>query len=154
MKFANILGVALAAIVAFALLAPVSRADEANQLTKLTFSEPVQIPGNRVLPSGAYVFRLLGNNAFFGNVVQIYNAKESHLYITTLTSSAYRSTVTDRTALTVSKSTRAHSPVALMKWFYPGKKFGETFIYSNRKLWQFREAGTENVLATPASFTS
>src|SRR3954470_1612004 len=36
---------------------PLSRADEWDKTTKVTFSEPVQVPG-KVLPAGTYVFRL------------------------------------------------------------------------------------------------
>jgi hypothetical protein len=50
----------LAFLLAFLIVLPVARADEWNQATKFTFSQPVQIPG-RVLPAGAYIFELVSN---------------------------------------------------------------------------------------------
>ena len=38
------------------------RADEGNQKTTLTFSEPVELPGI-VLPAGKYVFKLVETTA-------------------------------------------------------------------------------------------
>jgi hypothetical protein len=45
-------------IIAFALIFELAaHADEDNELTKLTFSQPVQVPG-RILPAGTYEFVL------------------------------------------------------------------------------------------------
>ena len=52
-KMISILGLALA----IAIVLPVLRADEANQATKVTFSQPVQIPG-KILPAGSYWIQL------------------------------------------------------------------------------------------------
>ena len=51
-----------------------SQADTFNKKTKVTFSQPVQIPG-RTLPAGTYTFTILDA---FGerNIVQIWDADE------------------------------------------------------------------------------
>ena len=57
-----VFGVALLA----AAFSPSAKADEYNQKTIVTFSEPVEIPpvyitGMRVLPAGTYVFKLVNS---------------------------------------------------------------------------------------------
>ena len=61
-------------------LAPRMNADAWDQLTKLTFSEPVEIPG-QVLPPGTYWFKLLDSQSD-RNIVQIYNNDQTKLYAT------------------------------------------------------------------------
>jgi hypothetical protein len=60
-----ILGIAAISVT----ILPVARADEADQATRITVSQPIQIPG-KVLPAGTYWFVLLdhGDNL---NVVEI-----------------------------------------------------------------------------------
>jgi len=49
-----------------------AKADESNKLTYFTFSAPVELPGNKVLPAGTYAFKLL-DSVGDRNVVQIFN---------------------------------------------------------------------------------
>lgn len=53
-------------------------ADEWDQKTTVTFSQPVEIPG-QVLPAGTYVFKL-ADSMSDRNIVQVYNSEENHLY--------------------------------------------------------------------------
>src|SRR5437870_4433338 len=48
------------------------RADDENRRTKLTFSQPVEIPG-KVLPAGTYIFTLV-DQAADRHVVQVFSA--------------------------------------------------------------------------------
>jgi hypothetical protein len=130
-------------------LTPVSHADMSNQLTKLTFSQPVLIPGHKVLTAGTYWFRLLDGGAAGRNVVLIYN-NNHQLDATLLSRDTYRSTPTGNTVLMLSKTSRGTPTVALMKWFYPGEQFGQAIVYPTRTLRQLRESGTMNVTAWPA----
>ena len=69
--------------------------DELNKMTIFTFSQPVEIPGGKVLPAGAYMFRLadiLGDR----NVVQIFDKDRRTLYATVLTIPDYRPNPTDK----------------------------------------------------------
>ena len=74
-KMFSILCLALAT----AILVPVLHADQANQATKVTFSQPVQIPG-KVLPAGSYWIQMARNGA--PDIVQIFT--EQHELIATL----------------------------------------------------------------------
>jgi hypothetical protein len=56
-------------IIAFALIFELAaHADEDNELTWLTFSQPVQVPG-RILPAGTYEFVLV-NRALRNNLTK------------------------------------------------------------------------------------
>jgi hypothetical protein len=105
-------------------------ADSSDQETKLTFSQPVEIPG-QVLPAGTYVFELADHGEDL-NVVQVYNADRSHLYATLQTFSAERPQATDRTAISLVDQ-GAGQPYALLKWFYPGQITGNEFEYPKQE---------------------
>ena len=59
-----------AILLAGAAMLPLAKADQWNKETKLTFSAPVQIPG-QVLPAGSYVFKLADSQAD-RHIVQIF----------------------------------------------------------------------------------
>src|SRR5580700_2850857 len=59
-------------------LIPLANADEWDQKTIVTFSGPVEIPG-QVLQAGTYVFKLADSEST-NDVVQVYSADEKHLY--------------------------------------------------------------------------
>ena len=63
--------IAIGLIIAFALFFELAAyADESDQATTITFSQPIQIPG-QVLPAGTYLFKLASGDDL--NVVQIFN---------------------------------------------------------------------------------
>src|SRR5437588_7811476 len=109
-----ILGLIIAFTLFFELAA---HADVRDQATTMTFSEPIQVPG-QVLPAGTYVFRLADPNST-QNVVQIFNSDRTVLYATVETVTAERQQPTDDTAITLAKQGPG-KPDALLKWFYPG----------------------------------
>jgi hypothetical protein len=105
---------------------PAARADESNQATKITFSQPVQIPG-RVLPAGTYWFELpedIGEHS----LVRIYSADRSVLYATLLAPNSERATGTDHTVFGLAERGSAQ-PQAIVTWFYPGETTGHEFLY-------------------------
>jgi hypothetical protein len=113
-------------VLAFLALLPAAHADQANQETKVTFSQPVQIPG-RVLPAGTYVFVLPEEiNDHFE--VRIFNADRTMLVATLLTISAERSKATDNTVFGFAERGSAQ-PEAIVTWFYPGETTGHEFLY-------------------------
>src|SRR6195256_5299436 len=63
-------------------------ADEYNEATKLTFNEPVEVPG-QVLAAGTYWFTLMNTDAD-RNIVQVWNADRSQLMATIFTVADYR----------------------------------------------------------------
>ena len=116
----------IALLLAFLILLPAARADQANQATKVTFNQAVQIPG-RVLPAGTYWFTLPEDtNEHYQ--VRIFNADRTMLYATVFTNDAQRVQTTERSAFTFAE--RAPSqPQAIVTWFYPGSTRGHEFLY-------------------------
>src|SRR5271154_1973168 len=87
--------VTLLFLLAVLIVAPAAHADQSNRETKVTFSQPVQIPG-RVLPAGTYVF-VLPDEANDHFQVRIFNADRTMLVATLFTISAERSKPSDNT---------------------------------------------------------
>jgi hypothetical protein len=97
-----------------------------DQYTKISFSQPVEIPG-QVLPAGTYLFKL--RNADSPYLVEISNLDGSHVYATLLTNSTVRPEVTSDTVLVMAEQGFG-KPLAILKWFYPGSTDGHEFMYS------------------------
>lgn len=115
-------------MIAFALIFELAaHADEANQSTKLTFSQPVQVPG-RILPAGTYEF-VLQDSPANRNIVEILNADGTELLANIQTIPTERTKETDGTSITLAQGLDAQ-PAALLTWFYPGMETGHEFIYS------------------------
>jgi hypothetical protein len=118
-------------IIAFTLIVELAaHADEDNQMTKISFSEAVQVPGT-VLPSGTYQF-VLARNDSNRNIVQIFNADGTELYATVQTITAERGRETDGTSITLAQRSGGQ-PDALLTWFYPGNDTGHEFLYSKQE---------------------
>src|SRR5579863_761039 len=115
-----------------AVFSPAAKADEWNRKTTMTFSGPVEIPGVHlkgwaVLPAGTYVFKILDSKSD-RHVVQIFSADEKTVYATILAIPNYRLKATDKTVVTF-RERPAGEPEALRAWFYPGRNWGEEFVY-------------------------
>jgi hypothetical protein len=115
-----------------AVLAPTAKADDLNRKTTMTFSGPVEIPGVHltgwaVLPAGTYVFKMLDSQSD-RHIVQIFNKDETVIYATILAIPNYRLKATDKTVVTF-RERPAGEPEALRAWFYPGRNWGEEFVY-------------------------
>src|SRR5580704_871212 len=111
--------IVLGLIIAFTMIFELAaHADEFDEATTITFSQPVQIPGN-VLPAGSYLFELADHGAE-PNVVQVFSADHSVLYGTFLTVATDRQDSTDDTTVTLAEPESGGTP-ALVKWFYPGR---------------------------------
>lgn len=138
MKSKAIVGITLGIIISCVMMSARARADEWDQQTKLTFSQPVEIPG-RVLPAGTYWF-VLANNDSDRNIVQIFSENWATLYATVLTVPSERANPPDDTLLTFAEDT-ADGTAALFKWFYPGERTGHQFEYFKSK-----ESGLANAM--------
>jgi hypothetical protein len=122
--------IAVGLIIAFSLFFGLAaHADESDRSTTITFSQPIQIPG-QVLPAGAYLFKLASSDDL--NVVQIFNADRTVLYATLQTVSTDRPEPTDHTVVALAEQ-GAGQPDVLLKWFYPGRETGNEFLYSKQK---------------------
>jgi hypothetical protein len=121
--------IALGLMVAFVLFFEFgAHADETNEQTKITFSMPIQIPG-QVLPAGTYIFQQADSGDL--NLIQIFNADRSQLLATVQTVSAERPEAAGDTVITIGEPETGDP--ALLKWFYPGRSIGHEFIYSEQR---------------------
>ena len=123
-------------LVAGAMFSSVAKADDWNRKTTITFSGPVEIPGVHlagwgVLPAGTYVFKILDSQSD-RHIVQIFNKDESICYATIMAIPNFRLKVTDKTVVTF-RERPAGQPEALRAWFYPGRQWGEEFVYPKAK---------------------
>ena len=132
---------------------PQVKADEFNKKTVLTFTEPFEVPGvdAQILPAGTYVFKIVDVQGD-RNVVQIFNAEETHVYTTILAINNYRLKPTDKTVLTF-KERGEGQPEAIKAWFYPGDNFGQQFVYPKKRAIELATIVKEPVLAEPIEVT-
>lgn len=126
-----------------------AEADAWNRKTVVTFSAPVEVPGvgAQVLPAGTYVFKILDSPSD-RHIVQIFNEEESHLYTTILAIPNYRLRATGKTVMTF-KERAAGEPQAIRAWFYPGRNWGEEFVYPKKRAIELARVVNQPVLATP-----
>jgi hypothetical protein len=134
-----------------AVLAPCAKADDWNRKTVITFSGPVEIPGVHlagwgVLPAGTYVFKILDSQSD-RHIVQIFSKDESTVYATILAIPNYRLKATNKTVITF-RERPAGQPEALRAWFYPGRNWGEEFVYPKAKAMELAKATNTPVLFT------
>jgi len=134
------------------MFAPGAKADDWNRKTVITFSAPVEIPGVHlagwgVLPAGTYVFKIL-DSLSDRHIVQIFNKDETVIYATILAIPNYRLQATDKTVMTF-RERPAGEPEALRAWFYPGRNWGEEFVYPKAKAVELAKASNVPVLFTP-----
>jgi hypothetical protein len=138
-------------IIAFALFFELAaHADAEDQATKITFSQPIQIPG-QVLPAGTYLFKLV--NADTGqDMVQISNANGTALYATLQTIETDRPQPTDDTAVALVDQ-GAGKPDVLLKWFYPGRDTGNEFVYSKQTEKALEQDKQQTIVANQQTVT-
>jgi hypothetical protein len=136
-----------------AVLSPTVQADDWNRKTKITFSAPVEIPGVHlkgwaVLPAGTYIFKILDSQSD-RHVVQIFSVDEKTVYATILAIPNYRLKTTDNTVMTF-RERPAGEPEALRAWFYPGRNFGEEFVYPRARAIELAKTTNTPILFMPA----
>jgi hypothetical protein len=153
MKLFNAMTAVCSVALVGAVLAPAARADDWNRKTVITFSAPVEIPGVHlkgwgVLPAGTYVFKIVDTQSD-RHIVQIFSKDEKTVYATILAIPNYRLKVTDKTVITF-RERPAGEPEALRAWFYPGRNFGEEFVYPKSKAIEIAQSTKTAVLFTPA----
>jgi hypothetical protein len=151
MKLLKGFGTVLCLIVLCVIVAPKAKADQWNEKTIVTFSGPVEVPGvgQHILPAGTYVFKLLDSNSD-RTIVQIFNVREDHVYTTILAIPNFRLKATDKTVMTFHERP-AGEPEALKAWFYPGREWGEQFVYERPRAITIAKETNETVLSTPVA---
>jgi hypothetical protein len=142
----------LAACCLALLSATLTFADAWNRSVEFTFDKPVSIPavhqpGWGVLPPGTYVFKIF-DSAADRHIVQIFNKNETEIYATVLAIPNLRLKVTDKTVITFSE-TPVGQPFALRAIFYPGRAWGEEFVYPKIKALALAKVAELPVLSMP-----
>jgi hypothetical protein len=135
------------------MIAPSAKADDWNRKTVITFSNSVEIPGVHlvgwgVLPAGTYVFKIFDSQSD-RHIVQIFNQDETIVYATILAIPYYRLRATDKTVMTF-RERPVGQPEALRAWFYPGRNWGEEFVYPKAKAIELAKAENTPVLFVAA----
>jgi hypothetical protein len=139
--------VTLCLIALCALAAPTAMmADQWDKATKLTFSEPIEVPG-QVLSAGTYWFTLADSESD-RNIVQIWNADRTRLVATVLAIPDYRMQPAGRTIIHFEERPSG-SPEAIHSWFYPGDNFGQEFVYPKTRATEFAKQTSRPVLSMP-----
>lgn len=154
MKLLKTLAAVFCLIALCTLVVPTAMADDWNKETVVTFSGPVEVPGvgAQTLPAGTYVFKLLDSQSD-RHIVQIFNRDKTHVYTTILAIPNYRLHATDKTVITF-RERPAGQPEALKAWFYPGREWGEEFVYAKSRAIELAKETSEPVLATPVELAA
>jgi hypothetical protein len=136
------------------LVVPTSSADDWNRETVVTFSGPVEVPGvgAQTLPAGTYVFKIV-DSLSDRHIVQIFSQDKTHVFTTILAIPNYRLKTTDKTVITFSERP-AGEPEALRAWFYPGRAWGEEFVYAKSRAVELAKETNQPVLETPIELTA
>jgi len=146
MNNSKVFAVILCCVLSCAVLLPAARADEWNQKTKMTFAQPVELPG-RVLPPATYWFVLL-NSDYDRDIVQVFSEDWSYLYATLSTIPTDRRQPTDETEIEFAERPY-DKPEALLKWYYPGLLTGHEFLYSHKRQKELAHDSQQDVLVAP-----
>jgi hypothetical protein len=126
-------------------------ADQWDQRTVFTFSGPVEVPGQVLLP-GTYVFKL-ADSASDRNIVQVFNKDETRLFGTFLAIPDYRVKPADKSIITFEERASG-SPEAIRTWFYPGENYGHDFVYPKPKATELAKANNMPVASMPAALAT
>lgn len=131
------------------LLPSTLRADtDVQRRTKVTLSEPTEIPGT-VLPAGTYTVKLQ-NYTQEKNIVQFLNEDETKVLATVLAIRDRRVRTDDGQTGFIYFQRLEGNPIALKSWYYANDEFGVVFAYPRSKAAVIAKATHEEVVATPA----
>ena len=134
-------------VAACLLLVPAARADETDQATRLTFNQPVEIPGNKVLAAGTYLFAKIPDMGG-ARLVQIFNENHTKLYATLVVEPARRQNATHDTEVILAEPAQ-NQPKQLLTWFYPDRLDGHQFVYNRDEEKAISRETKLTVLASP-----
>jgi hypothetical protein len=134
-----------------AIFASGAQADDWSKKTVMTFSQPVEIPG-QILPAGTYTIKLV-DLASEHHIVQFLDADGIKVVATVLAINNWRLHPTGETVVKFAERS-GDNPEALKAWFYPGDNFGQEFVYPKQRAIELAVAAKEPVPAlveeTPA----
>ena len=144
MNMRYFLGISVICVMLFGAYSTTVRAGEADHKTIFTFSVPVEIPGQVLVP-GTYVFEPVAHSP---NILQIFredaNGYSKHIVATLSMTAQNLTTRADKPMVTLSEA-RLKGPELLVAWYYPGDKVAADFRYSR--------AGKQNPLLAKETVT-
>ena len=154
MKLFRTLATAFSLAALCMLYTPSAMADDWNRETIVTINAPIEVPGvgQHILPAGTYVFKIL-DSLSDRHIVQIFNQDKTHVFTTILAIPNYRLHATDKTVISF-RERPAGEPEALRGWFYPGRQWGEEFVYAKPRATQLAKETNEAVLSTSEEMES
>lgn len=91
-----------------------AQAPDTNNMTTVTFSAPVSLPGV-TLPAGSYLFKL-ADSQVNRNIVQVFDKDRSKVFATIIAIPAERNEPADETVITFNEAPAASAP-AIRYWF-------------------------------------
>src|ERR1700689_2681695 len=150
MKTLKIFLVALAIAFVGAIFASGTQANDWNKVTVMTFSQPIEIPG-QILPAGTYTGKLV-NIDTERHVVQFLDADGIKVVATVLAINNWRLHPTGQTVVKFAERS-GDNPEAIKAWFYPGDNFGQEFVYPKQRAIELALGENEPVLALPVDAT-
>jgi len=103
-----------------------AQANEWNELTYLTFTGPVQLPGVALAP-GTYMFKH-PDVPSGQHIVQVFSEDGKTIYGTFLTIPLNRPSASSEPSVMFQETAKG-APEAVEAWFYPGRVIGDEFIY-------------------------
>jgi hypothetical protein len=142
----KLLVVLFSIILACMVFLPAAAADAWDQATKINFNKPVEIPG-MVLPAGTYWF-VLADNQGNRQIVQIFNADQTKLYVTEQAIPTERPHATGNVELKFAERPQ-QQPEALLDWYYPGRLIGQEFVYPQKSETALMRDAKQDVVALP-----
>jgi hypothetical protein len=131
---------------ALALTLTTASADTFNKKTKLSFSQPIRVPGT-TLAAGSYIFKMVDSQSN-RNIIQIMNLRENKLYTTVLAIPDYRLNPSSHTVMTFGETGAGCAP-AVKSWFYPGDNTGNRFVYGKKEAEQLAKSCMQPVPHVP-----
>jgi hypothetical protein len=123
-RFWSIPAVLGAALLAASAVPQLGAAGFNDDMTKVTFSGPVEI-GNIALGAGTYVFKTMSGNAD-RNIVEVMDQDNMHLLALVNAIPISAPEIPDQTRIEL-KEGPANTPESVHAWFYPGETTGWEF---------------------------
>jgi hypothetical protein len=118
-------------------------AGDFNEKTIVTFTAPVEIPG-QALPAGTYVFKVLDSSTE-NNVVQVFDEREHHLYATFLAVPDHRMKPADKT-IVMFEERPSDTPEAVRALFCRGDQYARLFVYPHNTAIEIARRSHQKVL--------
>ncbi|MGE3957771.1 MAG: hypothetical protein AB7H96_13710 [Vicinamibacterales bacterium] len=136
---------ATAAVCGWLLTPAVAGADTWSEQTRLTFSEPVMIPGHTLEP-GTYVFRIADVTSA-RHVFRVRSETDNRVVASIQAIPMKRAESTNDIVLKFAP-TSGHEAPALKGFFYPGRLYGHEFVYPDDEARQIAARTKTLVLST------